>query len=111
TPQATTASILTAVSILGATVMPHNVFLHSFLASDRLRSPNAPMQERRKALRLAKIDTIAALNVAFLVNAAMLVVAGTVFFQHTNPADLYLQKAYVTLAPALGTMAAALFGM
>src|SRR2546428_8266756 len=79
-PQVTSASILTAVSILGATVMPHNVFLHSFLASERLSGPDAPLQERRKVLRLAKIDTFAALNVAFFVNAAMLVVAGTVFF-------------------------------
>ncbi|HCP76050.1 MAG TPA: divalent metal cation transporter, partial [Ktedonobacter sp.] len=52
--QVTTASILTAVSILGATVMPHNVFLHSFLAPHRLSSPDAPLQEKRKVLRLAK---------------------------------------------------------
>ncbi len=110
-PQVTSGSILTAVSILGATVMPHNVFLHSFLAPQRLSSPSAPVQERRKVLRLAKIDTLAALNVAFFVNAAMLIVAGTVFFQHVNPVDLDLQKAYVTLVPALGTFAAAAFGL
>ena len=111
TPQVTTASILTAVSILGATVMPHNVFLHSFLAPHRLSSPDAPLQEKRKVLRLAKIDTLAALNVAFFVNAAMLIVAGTVFFQHVNPVGLDLQKASVTLVPALGTFAAVAFGI
>ncbi len=110
-PQVTSASILTAVSILGATVMPHNVFLHSFLASQRLSSSQASPRERQKSLRLAKIDTVAALNIAFFVNAAMLVVAGTVFFQHTDPATLDLQKASITLAPALGTLAAVAFGI
>ena len=110
-PQVTSASILTAVSTLGATVMPHNVFLHSFLAPQRLSSPEAPLQERRKVLRLAKIDTLAALNVAFFVNAAMLIVAGTVFFHRVNPAELNLQTAYVTLVPALGAFAAVAFGV
>jgi manganese transport protein len=92
-PQISTGSILVAVGILGATVMPHNVFLHSSLALHRLSGPDASMQERRKVLRLAKIDTVAALNIAFFVNAAMLVVAGTIFFQHVNPANLSLQLA------------------
>ena len=111
TPQATSASILTAVGILGATVMPHNVFLHSFLAPQRLSSPAASLQEKRKVLRLAKIDTLAALNIAFFVNAAMLIVAGTIFFQHVNPASLDLQQAFVTLGPALGAFAAIAFGI
>lgn len=110
-PQVSAGSVLVAVGILGATVMPHNVFLHSSLALNRLSSPDAPMQERRKVLKLAKIDTIAALNVAFFVNAAMLIVAGTVFFHHVNPADLDLQGAYVTLIPALGVFAAVAFGI
>lgn len=110
-PRISAGSILVAVGILGATVMPHNVFLHSFLAPSRLSGPDATMQERRKVLRLAKIDTIAALNVAFFVNAAMLTVAGTVFFQHTNPATLDLQTAFVTLKPALGMLAGIAFGV
>ncbi len=110
-PQISAGSILVAVGILGATVMPHNVFLHSSLALHRLSGPDASLQERRKVLWLAKIDTVAALNVAFFVNAAMLVVAGTVFFQHVNPADLSLQKAYVTLIPGLGVFAAVAFGI
>jgi len=111
-PQFSSASILVAVGILGATVMPHNVFLHSFLAQQRLSGPEASLPEKRQVLRLAKIDTIAALNVAFFVNAAMLVVAGTVFFQHVaNPANLDLQTAYVSLMPALGSFAALAFGI
>ena len=110
-PQISSGSILVAVGILGATVMPHNVFLHSSLALSRLSGPDASMNERRKVLRLAKIDTVAALNVAFFVNAAMLIVAGTVFFQHIDPVDLSLQTAYVTLTPALGALAALAFGI
>jgi Mn2+/Fe2+ NRAMP family transporter len=75
-----------------------------------LSSSDASLQERRKVLRLAKIDTIAALNVALFVNAAMLVVAGTIFFQHVDPASLDLQTAYVTLVPALGVFAGIAFG-
>ena len=110
-PHLSSGAILVAVSILGATVMPHNVFLHSYLAPQRLSSADASMQEKRKVLRLAKIDTIAALNVAFFVNAAMLVVAGSVFFQHIDPAKLDLATASVTLRPALGIFAAVAFGI
>lgn len=110
-PQVSSGSILVAVGILGATVMPHNVFLHSHLAPQRLSGPNATLKERRNVLRLAKIDTLAALNVAFFVNAAMLIVAGAVFFRHVNPNDLDLQTAYVTLVPALGVFAAVAFGI
>lgn len=109
-PQVSTGSILVAVGILGATVMPHNIFLHSYLAPLRL-SRDASLVERRKVLRLAKVDTIAALNVAFFVNAAMLVVAGAVFFGHVSADNLDLQTAYVTLIPALGTFAALAFGI
>jgi manganese transport protein len=109
-PQASTGSILVAVGILGATVMPHNIFLHSYLAPQRLTN-DASLVERRKVLRLAKFDTIAALNVAFFVNAAMLVVAGAVFFGHVSADNLDLQTAYVTLIPALGTFAALAFGI
>lgn len=110
-PQTSAGSILVAVGILGATVMPHNVFLHSFLAPQRLSKLDASLVEKRKVLHLAKIDTIAALNVAFFVNAAMLIVAGTVFFQHVNPNTLNLQTAYVTLVPSLGVFAAFAFGI
>ena len=109
-PQISSGSILVAVGILGATVMPHNIFLHSYLAPQRL-SRDATAIERRKVLRLAKIDTIAALNVAFFVNAAMLVVAGSVFFGHVSADNLDIQTAYVTLIPILGVFAGLAFGI
>jgi manganese transport protein len=110
-PQVTAGSMLVAVGILGATVMPHNVFLHSYLAPRRLSTPHASTRERQRVLRLAKIDTVAALNVAFFVNSAMLVVASVVFFQHVDPASLDLQTAYVTLTPVLGIFASIAFGV
>ncbi|GCE12291.1 Nramp family divalent metal transporter [Tengunoibacter tsumagoiensis] len=110
-PQFSAGSILVAVGILGATVMPHNVFLHSFLAPLRLSSPEATLLERKKVFRLAKIDTIAALNVAFFVNAAMLVVAGAIFYKHVDPATLDLQTASATLTPILGGLASLAFGI
>jgi manganese transport protein len=109
-PQVSSGSILIAVGILGATVMPHNIFLHSYLAPQRL-SKDASLVERRKVLLLSKIDTIAALNVAFFVNAAMLVVAGAVFFRHVSADNLDLQTAYVTLIPSLGIFAGLAFGI
>lgn len=109
-PQVSSGSILVAVGILGATVMPHNIFLHSYLGPQRLPQGATPV-ERHKVLRLAKIDTIAALNVAFFVNAAMLVVAGAVFFGHVSANNLDLQTAYVTLIPILGVFAGLAFGI
>ncbi|GCE28176.1 divalent metal cation transporter MntH [Dictyobacter alpinus] len=110
-PQVSSGSLLVAVGILGATVMPHNIFLHSYLSQHRLSGLSASLSERRKVLRLAKIDTIAALNVAFFVNAAMLVVAGSVFYQHINPDKLDLLTAYVSLIPVLGVFAGIAFGI
>lgn len=110
-PQFSKGSILVAVGILGATVMPHNVFLHSFLSPLRLSSPDASTQERRRVLALSKFDTIMALNVAFFVNAAMVVVAGTVFFHRVAPASLDLTTAAATLTPTLGIFAGVAFGI
>jgi NRAMP (natural resistance-associated macrophage protein) metal ion transporters len=110
-PQFSSGSIMVAVGILGATVMPHNVFLHSFLAPQRLSGPDASLQERHKILTLSKFDTITALNVAFFVNAAMVVVAGTVFFHRVSPDALDLTTADATLTPILGSLAGLAFGI
>jgi manganese transport protein len=69
--------VLGAIGIIGATVMPHNLYLHSALVqSRRFHSDDA---SRRRAIRFNTIDTVAALSVAFLVNAAILVLAATTF--------------------------------
>ncbi len=107
-----------AIGIIGATVMPHNLYLHSALVQSRdLRQDAGSV---RVALRFNTIDAVTALALAFLVNAAILVLAGVVFHGHdrvavaggevvTFGADAdWIRVAYLTLAPLLGTAAASL---
>src|SRR5262249_41820528 len=102
---------------IGATVMPHNLYLHSALVHSRKLAPSEPMI--RRAIKFNTIDTVAALSVAFLVNAAILVLAAMVFHgkDSTTVGDKvvlfnentdWLPDAYLTLAPLLGTAAASI---
>jgi manganese transport protein len=105
-----------AIGIIGATVMPHNLYLHSALVQSRKLQKDEP--SIRRALRFNTIDSVVALTVAFFVNAAILVLAAMVFFGKqsvTVPggqvvrfgADSdWIRVAYLTLAPLLGTAAA-----
>ncbi len=111
-----TGMIYVAIGIIGATVMPHNLYLHSALVqSRRLQKDEASV---RRAIRFNTIDTTVALAIAFFVNAAILVLAATVFFgkesvtvaggqvvQFAADSD-WIRVAYLTLAPLLGTAAA-----
>ncbi len=105
-----------AVGIIGATVMPHNLYLHSALVQSRQLQKDEP--SIRRAIRFNTIDSVAALTIAFFVNAAILVLAATVFFgkqsitvpggqvfKFTADSD-WIRVAYLTLAPLLGTAAA-----
>jgi manganese transport protein len=105
-----------AIGIIGATVMPHNLYLHSALVqSRRLQKDEASM---RRAIQFNTIDSTAALTIAFFVNAAILVLAATVFFGKQSvtvagghvvtfgAASDWIRVAYLTLAPLLGTAAA-----
>ncbi len=89
-----------AVGILGATVMPHSLYLHSSIVQTRdfVRSPEG----KRDAIKFGSIDSAIALTVAFFVNAAILVVAAAVFHRagHTEVAEI--QDAYKLLSPLLG---------
>lgn len=89
-----------AVSMLGATVMPHNLYLHSSLVQTRAieRSP----QGMRTAIRFNFLDLFLALNFAFLINAAILVMAAGTFFKHGMRQMAEIQQAYHTLSPLLG---------
>ena len=93
---------LAVVGIVGATIMPHNLFLHGGLIVDRLRA--APLVPRRPVERAAVRTTVCALAVATLVNAAILIVGGAV---HSPTVEL----AYATLVPLAGPAAAGLFGL
>jgi manganese transport protein len=108
-PRLTPESIYVAVGILGATVMPHNLYLHSAIVQSRVVEPSDA--GKRLACRYNFIDTAIALNGAFFVNAAILVVAGSVFF--TNGVVVTeIQQAHQLLAPLLGTsLASTLFAV
>src|SRR5271165_1195427 len=105
-----------AIGIIGATVMPHNLYLHSALVQSRKLQQDEPSM--RSAVRFNTIDSVVALTIAFFVNSAILVLAATVFFGkesvtvpggqvvHFNPDSDWIRVAYLTLAPLLGTTAA-----
>jgi manganese transport protein len=108
--------IYVAIGIIGATVMPHVLYLHPALVQSRkFQKDNESM---RKAIRFNTIDVTANLSVAFLINAAILVLAAIVFYGKTsvtvaggqvvqfNDDTDWIQAAYLTLAPLLGTAAA-----
>src|SRR6201996_973616 len=92
-----------AIGIIGATVMPHNLYLHSALVQTRKIKPGA--DNTRKALKINFLDSAVALNLAFLVNAAILILAATAFFK-TGKTDVGSIKEAYRLLPMLGTQLA-----
>ena len=112
--------VYVAIGIIGATVMPHNLYLHSALVQSRqLQKDDASI---RSAIRFNTIDSTVALTIAFFVNAAIMVLAAMVFFGktsvmvaggevvHFSPESDWIRIAYLTLAPLLGTgLASTLF--
>ena len=88
--------------MLGATVMPHNLYLHSALVQTR-RIGQQRRREERIACQCNLIDCVVALNGAMFVNAAILVLAGAVFFRaHQDVTEI--QQAYLAAAPLMGTV-------
>lgn len=110
------------IGIIGATVMPHNLYLHSALVQSRKFQAND--ESIRQAIRFNTIDSVISLGIAFFINAAILVLAAVVFFgkdsvslpdgaavQFSADSD-WLQIAYLTLAPLMGTaLASTLFAV
>jgi manganese transport protein len=107
-----------AIAIIGATVMPHNLYLHSALVQSRQRRGDDGAIQR--SIRFNTIDTVVALSIAFLINAAILVLAAMVFYgqkevtltngaihEFTEDAD-WIRVAYLTLEPLLGTATASI---
>lgn len=89
-----------AIGIIGATVMPHNLYLHSALV--QTRKINRTKQGIKQALKWSFVDSAIALNVAFLVNAAILILAATAFFKQGLVVD-EIKDAHTLLSDALGT--------
>jgi len=109
-------ALYVALGILGATVMPHNLFLHSAQVKTRLPDQGAlppsgrPRQAASAIYRYALWDTLIALGAAWMVNAAILVVAGTLF--HDRGLVIQdLNEAYRTLSPLLGPLAGTVFAL
>ena len=106
-PQLPDAQALTiSVGIIGATVMPHAIFLHSGLTQHRTHAKN--QGERRRLLKFSNIEVVVALAVAGLVNIAMVIMASSAFHAgHSDVAEI--ETAYHTLTPLLGVGAASVF--
>lgn len=100
----TNEALYIAVGIIGATVMPHNLYLHSALV--QTRKIGEDKQSIRRALKFNFIDSTIALNAAFFVNAAILVLAATVFFKTGNTQVARIEDAHQLLSPLLGTQLA-----
>ncbi|MBL6454895.1 Nramp family divalent metal transporter [Belnapia sp. T6] len=104
------AQLYIAIGILGATVMPHNLYLHTAVVQSR--AVGASQAERREAIRFAAIDSSLALGLALLVNSAILVTAAAVFHAGGRTEVAEIQEAYALLAPMVGTtLAATLFAV
>jgi manganese transport protein len=102
-------SVLLAVGILGATVMPHVIWLHSALMQDRIRTQNE--EQKRRLMRYTRIDVVVAMVIAGLINVAMLVMAASTFFKTGHHHVESLETAHKTLEPLLGSAASALFAI
>jgi len=95
------AALYIAIGIIGATVMPHNLYLHSSLVQTRKFSRNEA--GIKQALKYNFIDSAIALNLAFFVNAAILILAAATFYKHGMHEVAEIQDAYRFLQPLLGT--------
>jgi manganese transport protein len=99
-----------AIGIIGATVMPHNLYLHS--STVQTRRFDLTDSGKRGALRFATVDIVTALIFAFMVNAAILIIAAAVFHQNGHRKVVEIQDAYHLLTPILGSgIASLLFGL
>jgi manganese transport protein len=99
-------ALVLAAGIVGATVMPHAIYLHSGLTQDRITVGDA--RERRLLVRFSNLEVIVALSIAGLVNMAMVIMASAAFHSgHSDVAEI--GTAYRTLTPLLGAGAATLF--
>ena len=104
------AMLYIAIGMLGATVMPHNLYLHSSIVQSR-RYKRTP-EGKREAIHMANMDSALALTLALFVNAAILIVAAAVFYRSGHYDVAAIQDAYKLLSPLLGaTGASTLFAV
>jgi len=104
-----TESILLATAILGATVMPHAIFLHSALTQQRIIVKNP--DKLKKLFRFQILDVTIAMGIASLVNMAMLIMAASTFYKNGFTNIATIQEAHITLQPLLGKAASWIFAI
>ena len=100
-------AVMIAVGMLGATVMPHVIYLHSQLVQHR--NKDLTEADKKRHLRLEKLDIAIAMNIAFIVNAAMLIVSAAVFYRNGIAVDS-IEQAHRSLSPLLGEASSVAFG-
>ena len=103
------AKLYIAIGILGATVMPHNLYLHSSIVQTRKYEESA--SGRREAVRFAFVDSTIALSFALFINAAILIVAAATFHTSGNTEVAEIQDAFKLLTPLLGAGASTVFAL
>jgi manganese transport protein len=101
-------ALLIAVGMLGATVMPHVIFLHSELVQSR--NGDKEIAKKRHHLKMEKIDVVIAMNIAFIVNAAMVIVSAAVFYKEGMVVDS-IELAHQSLKPLLGNLSSGAFAI
>ncbi|GKX66183.1 Nramp family divalent metal transporter [Inconstantimicrobium mannanitabidum] len=101
-------AVYIAVGMLGATVMPHVIYLHSQLV--QYRGKDLSIEGKLKHLRMEKIDVAIAMNIAFIINAAMVIVSASVFYTNGVPVGT-IEQAHKSLEPLLGSLSSGVFGI
>lgn len=102
-------AVLIAAGMLGATVMPHVIYLHSQLVQARNKKDYTE-EQKRQHLRMERIDIAIAMNIAFIINASMLIVSAAVFFGNGIAVDT-IEQAHQSLSPLLGSLSSGAFGI
>ena len=103
------ASVLVACGILGATVMPHAIFLHSGLTQNRIVTSDRRQMQR--LYRFELIDVLVAMGLASLINMSMLIMAASTFYETGMSHVATIEDAYLTLEPLLGAAASVIFAV
>ena len=99
-------ALLIAVGVIGATVMPHVVFLHSALTKDKAQGKS--LEERKKMRKLHLVETIILLSIAGMINAAIMIMAANAFYPENSQIQS-ISEAYKTLVPLFGVAAGVIF--
>jgi manganese transport protein len=101
-------AVMIAVGMLGATVMPHVIFLHSQLVQER--NTHSSEESKRKHLKMERLDITIAMNIAFIINAAMVIVSAAVFYRNGLVVET-IEQAHQSLSPLLGAASSGAFGL